>query len=347
MDAFIRDLRYTLRSFRGSLKLSLAAVGCVALGTGGAVFILTVANAVLLEAPPFPDAERLVRIWTVREGSEQRDDVSYLDVRDIEARTRSFNAIEIAARTRTAITTAGGTERVRGESVTPGYFGLIDIRPALGRAFTADEYAPNAPRVMLIGHSLWMRSFGGRPDVIGTTVRARGNTGGHDESDQLITIVGVMPPRFVGTVDPDVSEFWLPIEQYTPRGILDRRRSRSAWVLPRLRPDVPLETARAEVAAIGRELAAEHPDDYRDLSLDTQPVGESWRERFRAGLTMLTLAAGLLLLIACANLAWLLLARLGQREHELRLRLALGASRRAIIRQLLLESVLLTAAGGA
>jgi hypothetical protein len=89
MDALIRDLRYTLRSFRGSLKLSLAAVGCVALGTGGAVFILTIANAVLLEAPPFPDAHRLVRIWTVREGSEQRDDVSYLDVRDIEARARA------------------------------------------------------------------------------------------------------------------------------------------------------------------------------------------------------------------------------------------------------------------
>jgi putative ABC transport system permease protein len=347
MDALLRDLRYTLRSLRGTLRLSLAAVGCVALGVGGAVFIFTVANAVLLQGPPFPDAHRLVRIWTLHDGTGQRADVSYLDVRDVAARARSFDAIEMAARTRTAITTAGGTERVRGESVTRGYFDLIDVRPAIGRAFTGDEYAPNAPRVMLISHTLWLRKFGGRPDVVGQTVRARGNTGLRAEPEQLFTIVGVMPPGFAGTVDPDVSEFWLPIEQYTPRSLLDRRRTRSVWVLARLRPGVAMAAAQAEVSAIGRHLAAEYPDDYRELSLGVEPVGETWRERFRAGLTMLTLAAGLLLCIACVNIAYLLLTRLAQREHELSLRSALGAPRGAILRQLLGESLLLTTAGGA
>ena len=346
MDALLRDLRHTLRSFRGTLRLSLAAIGCVALGTGGAAFILTIAKAVLVQPPPFPDADRLVRIWTIREGTGQSADVSYLDVRDIEARARSFDAVEMAARTRTAFTTDVGTERVRGESVTAGYFALIDVRPALGRAFSREEYEPGAPRVMLIGHGLWMRMFGGRPEIVGQTVRARGNAGMPGESDQLFTVVGVMPPGFAGTVDPDVSEFWLPIEQYTPRALLDRRRSRSVWVLARLRPDVTVNTAQAEVGAIGRQLAAEHPNDYREMSLGVEPVGETWRERFRGGLTMLTAAAGLLLLIACVNISYLLLTRLAHREHELRVRMALGAPRASIVRQLLLESLVLTIAGG-
>jgi predicted permease len=198
---------------------------------------------------------------------------------------------------------------------------------------------------MILGHALWMRTFGGRPDIVGQTVRARGNAG-MGEREQLFTVVGVMPPGFAGTVDPDISEFWLPIEQYTPRSLLDRRRARSTWVLARLRPGGSVASAHAEVAAIGRQLAAEHPDDYRELSLGVEPVGETWRERFRDGLTMVTVAAGLLLLIACVNIAYLLLTRLAQREHELRIRVALGAPRASIVRQLLLESLLLTLTGG-
>ena len=346
MDAFLRDLRYTLRSFRGTLRLSVAAIGCVALGIGGAVFMLTIANAVLVAPPPFPNADRLVRLWTVRDGTSQTADVSYLDARDVADRARSFDAVEMAARTRIAFTTSLGSERVRGESVTPGYFDLIAARPALGRSFSRDEYAPTAPRVMLIGHALWMRTFGGRPDIVGQTVRARGNAGTPGEADQLFTIVGVMPPGFAGTVDPDISEFWLPIEQYTPRMLLDRRRARSTWVIARLEPDISVATANTEVAAIGRQLATEHPDDYRDLSLAVEPVGETWRQRFRNGLVMVTVAAGLLLLIACVNIAYLLLTRLAHRDHEIRIRVALGAPRSSIVRQLLLESIVLTVAGG-
>src|SRR5687768_16707516 len=153
MDALLRDLHYTVRSFRGTLRLSLAAIGCVALGIGGAVFMLTIANAVLVAPPPFPNADRLVRLWTVRDGTGQTGDVSYLEARDVAERARAFDAVEMAARTRTAFTTATGTERVRGESVTAGYFDLIALRPALGRLFTRDEYAPTAPRVIILGHS--------------------------------------------------------------------------------------------------------------------------------------------------------------------------------------------------
>ena len=345
MRALIRDLRYTLRGARRARRLSLAAASCVALGVGGAVFILTIADAVLRDGPPFPDAGRLVRIWTVHEGTGRRADVSYLEARDIEVEAGSFDAIELTARTRTAIITEAGAERVRGESVTPGYFGMIGLQPAIGRAFTADEYAPDAPRVMIIGHALWHRAFGGRSDILGLTVRARGNTG-RGEAEERFTIVGVMPSGFAGTIDPDVSEFWLPIEQYTPRAMLGLRRARATWVLARLRPGVSVAAAHAEVASIGRRLAAEHPDDYRQLSLAVEPLGDTWRERFRAGIALVTSAAGLLLLIACVNVAWLLLTRLAQREAELRLRAVLGASRAAIVRQLAMESVVLAMTGG-
>ncbi|HSA55431.1 MAG TPA: ABC transporter permease, partial [Gemmatimonadaceae bacterium] len=347
MTGPLQQVRYTLRSLRGTRALSLAAVGCMLLGMGGAVFILTIANGVLRREPPFPGAERLVRVWTIRDGTGQNGDMSWLDVQDVAGRSHSFDAIEVAARTRAALTTAGGTERLRGESVTPGYFALIDAQPALGRTFTAEEYAPGAPRVLLLGHTLWLRRFGGDPGIVGQTVRLRGSTGSPDEADALFTVVGVMPRGFNGTVDPDHSEFWLPIEQYTPRSLLERRTTRSSWVIARLGAGVSVAAAHAEVAAIGRQLAAEHPAAYRDLSLGVEPVGESWRSRFRAGLTLLTVAAGLLLLIACTNVAYLLLARLAQREHELRLRLALGASRGVIVRQILLESGLLAVAGGA
>ena len=185
MTGLLHAMRHTLRSLRGTRSLSLAAAACVLLGSGGAVFILTIANGVLRREPPFPDAERLVRIWTVREGTGQSSDVSWLDVQDLAARSRSFDAIEVAARTRAALTTSSGTERLRGESVTPGYFGLIDARPALGRVFTPEEYDADAPRVILLGHTLWMRTFGGDPSVIGRSVRLRGSTGSPDEADAL------------------------------------------------------------------------------------------------------------------------------------------------------------------
>ena len=346
MEAVLRDLRYTVRSFRRTRRLSIAAMLCIIVGTAGAVFILTIANAVLVQGPPFPDVDRLMRIWTIDDATRARADVSYLDVRDIADRARSFDAIELAARTRSAITTQRGTERVRGESVTAGYFDLIGVRPAVGRAFTRDEYAPDANRVIVLSHGLWTRMFGGRLDIIGHQVRMRGNTGMLDEPDRLFTVVGVMPSGFAGTVDFDVSEFWLPIEQYTPRSLLDRRRTRSSWVLARLRPNVSPAVAATEVRAIGQQLAAEYPDDYRDISFGVEPVGETWRERFRPGLRLLTGAAALLLLIACANVAYLLLTRLAQRDSELRIRAALGEPRGSLLRQLILESATLTVAGG-
>ena len=344
MDTILQDLRYAFRMFVRSRRLTVAAVACITVGIASAVFITTLADSIILQHVPWPNADRLVRVWTMQEGAGRRGDLSYLDARDIQAQASAFDAFEFVARTRIAIRTDGGSERVRGESVTEGYFALIGARPALGRLFTSAEYAPGGPPVVLLSDALWRRRFGGRPDVVGQTVRMRGNTG--NDGERLFTIVGVMPPAFEGTVDQDISEFWLPIEQYMPRMLLDSRTARMVWAVARLRPDATLGTAQQEVAAIGRRLAAADPQAYDRLSMNVEPVGETWRERFRAGLAMLSAAALLLLLIACANVANLLLARLAQRERELSLRMVLGAARGRVLRQLATESVVLAVVGG-
>lgn len=341
----MQELRYAWRSLRATPRLTLAASACAALGLGAAIFMATLVDAVLFAAPPMPDADRLVRVWTSATATGATSDLSYPDVLEIRARAQSFDAVEAASRTRLAVTTDAGTERVRGESVTPGYFALVGVRPALGRLFDPAEYAPDAARPVFISHDLWRRRFDGRADVIGRSFHTRPT--GRQSPGSIRTIVGVMPPGFIGTVDSDVSDFWLPIAHYEPAPLMTDRIVRSTWMLGRLRPGSSLDHARSEVAAIATALATEHPEAYERVSLVAEPFGESWRERFRLSLFTLLAAAGLLLLIACTNIATLLLARLAQRESELRLRVALGASRGRLLRQLLAESFIIAVAGGA
>ena len=194
----MQDLRYAWRSLRAAPRLTLTASACAALGLGAAIFMTTLVDAVLFASPPMPDAERLVRVWSSATATRETSDLSYPEVRDLQARARSFDAVEAASRTRLAVTTDGGTERVRGESVTPGYFAIVGVQPALGRLFSPEEYAPDAPRVVIIGHDLWQRRFGGRADVVGQLFRTRPT--GRQSPGSVRTIVGVMPPGFIGTV---------------------------------------------------------------------------------------------------------------------------------------------------
>ncbi|HJQ38280.1 MAG TPA: ABC transporter permease [Thermoanaerobaculia bacterium] len=340
------DLRRSMRSLLRTPGLSLAALTCVALGIGSAVFIFTVAYGVLARALPFPDSDRLLRVWKVDPASpNERRGLSYLDYKDLAARTRAFDAVEVVGRTRLAVVSDDGAERMRGEAVSGGYFAMIGLRPAKGRLFATGEYRPNAPRVIVISHDMWQRKYAGRADILGKTVRARGFSEGR-ANDELRTIVGVMPPGFAGTVDEDISEFWIPIEHYAPHRILEMRGNASCWLLARLRTGVSINAAQAEIVRLGAGIGAENPEAWKGASLRVEPLGELWRGQFRTGLLMLSGASILLLLITSTNIANLLLARLAQREHELTLRMALGATRRRIIQQLLTESVLLSLAGG-
>jgi predicted permease len=322
----------------------VTASACAALGLGAAIFMSTLVNAVLFAKPPMPDADRLMRVWTSAIASKQQSDVSYPELLDIRSRASSFDMVEGVSRTRLALTTDAGTERLRGESVTPGYFSLIGVEPALGRLFGAAEYTPDSDRPVIISFSLWQRRFGGRSDVLGQPFRTRPTS--RQSAGSVRTIVGVMPRGFVGTVDPDVSDFWLPVAHYEPASVLSDRSVRSTWALARLRPGASPAEARSEVAAIAAALATGYPAAYDRVTLTAEPFGETWRERFRLSLYTLLAATGLLLLIACTNIATLLLARLAQRESEMRVRLALGAPRARIVRQLLAESLIIAIVGG-
>jgi putative ABC transport system permease protein len=345
MDMILQHLKYGFRSLRATPRLTFAALACIGLGLGSAVFMFTLINAVLLRSAPFPHPDRLVRLWTVADQNGAPDDISYLDFQDVKQASKSFTALEMTTRTRFAVMTDDGTERMRGEAVTPGYFQLIAQKTLMGRLFSAEEYARGANRVVLISYDMWQRKFSGRPNVVGETVRARGTLGANQLS--LYTIVGVMPAGFIGTVDADVSDFWIPAESYEPRSEYENRRERGTWAIGLLKPDVSLPAAQAEIQQIGRRLAAVFPKDYEHIHLGLEPFGESWRVKYRAGLLMLLGAAVLLLLIACTNVANLLLARLAQRENELMLRLVLGAQRKRVLGQLLTESLLLSLTGGA
>jgi putative ABC transport system permease protein len=342
MDAFWRDLRYGLRGLLKTRRLTGAALLCTALGIGSAVFMFTLVEAVLLRQPPFATAGRLARVRLLTTEGSGQGDISYPEFQELSSQQRSFDALEMVARTRMAVIGADGTERVRGESVTPGYFDLLGIRPARGRLFAREEYAPSGNAAILIGDALWKRRFAGDPDVVGKALRVRGRQG----ANQVFVVVGVMPPGFAGTVDYDVSEFWLPLEHAPMRRLLAARQARIVWTTARLAPGVSVAAAQAEIEQIGRRMAGAHPALYAGYHLRVEPFGESFRAPVRRGLLMLGAAAGLLLAIACTNVASLLLARLVQRQHELTLRFVLGARRAWVLRQLLLESLLLSVTGG-
>jgi len=345
MDNFLQDVRYGLKSLVKTPRLTLAALACIALGIAASVFMFTLVDGVLLRRPPFPDADRLARVRLVAtEGEEGQGDISYLEFQDFREQAKSFDALEMAGRVRIPVTSGDGTERLRGEVVSAGYFDLLGLKAAVGRLFSPQEYAPDANRVVVISDSLWKRKYGADPQIVGQSLHVRGRSA--ELPDQLYTIVGVMPPGFIGTVDYDISEFWIPVAQSPYPPMLVTRTIHNVWPLMRRKPGVSFTAAKDEVQAIGRRLDGTYPNIYRGKAFHLEPFGETWRTDVRTGLVMLMVAAGLLLLVACVNIASLLLARLVQREHELTLRFVLGARRGGILRRLLIESVLLSLAGG-
>jgi len=347
MDHFLQDLRYGVRSLRQGALLSIAALACIAIGVGATVSVFTLINTTLVQSLPYPQADRLVRVWGTNGPDEPRRDLSYPNYQDLRDGARNLERLEAAARTRLSVVNEIGVERVRGESVTPGYFDLIGVRPAFGRTFSPREYEPGAADLILIGHDLWQRRFGGDPGVIGKTLEARGSWGGEGVTNRPYQVIGVMPEGFTGTIEDDVSEFWLPIAHFEPRANLERRQIRVLWTLGRLADGASVPAADQEVASLGTTLASQYPDVNDGFGARVERLGENWREDLRGGMWLLLAASLLLLLIACTNIANLLLARLARRRHELTVRLVMGAQRVRLLRQLLTESLVLALLGGA
>ena len=346
MQPLIQDLRYGLRMLAKNPGFTAVAVLTLALGIGANTAMFSVINGVLMRPLPFKDPGQLYTLWerNVKMGYEQNPPAA-ANFRDWRDRSSVFEQMAEfdAARTFNLAGTAN-PERVDGAAVSPGLFGLLGVEPMKGRTFASGEDTPGRDQVVMLSYGLWQRRFNADLSIVGKTVTI---------DAKACTVVGVMPPGFefpgnTGTIlnifTAPRAQLWVPLA--LPPGAWEQRSSHFLQVIARLKPGVALGQAEAEMDSIEQAIVKEHPHDYigsdvKFVSLHTQVVGA-----YRSALLVLFGAVAFVLLICCANVANLFLARAAWRQREVAIRSALGAGRLRLVRQLVTESLMLAAAGG-